>query len=67
MALAPDCLARVAPAIARGMGLRWTPGNGGGEPGSLAYYGGRRWHEFRESAQDSLEPFVFAQTGEGGG
>nr|MCS5635679.1 alkaline phosphatase family protein [Myxococcota bacterium] len=35
--LAPDSLARVAPAIARGMGLRWTPGNGGGEPGSRAY------------------------------
>ena len=36
-ALAPDCLARVAPAIARGMGLRWTPGSDDGEPGSLVY------------------------------
>ena len=47
--------------------LSYYNGHGDAEPGSLAYYGGRRWHEFRESAQDSLEPFVFAQTGGGGG
>jgi predicted AlkP superfamily phosphohydrolase/phosphomutase len=37
LALAPESLARVAPAIAQGRGLRWTPGSDNGEPGSLAY------------------------------
>jgi cyclohexanone monooxygenase len=35
-------------------------GDGNAEPGSLAYYGGgARWHERREAAQASLEPYVF--------
>ncbi|MEH6543579.1 MAG: NAD(P)/FAD-dependent oxidoreductase [Porticoccaceae bacterium] len=32
---------------------------GKSEPGSLAYYGGGRWHKFRIQAQDTLEPYVF--------
>jgi cyclohexanone monooxygenase len=40
--------------------LSYYNGHGDAEPGSLAYYGGRRWHEFRTSAQDTLEPFLFA-------
>ena len=36
-------------------------GEGDGEPGSLAYYGGgQRWHEWREKAQQSLYPYVFS-------
>jgi len=31
----------------------------GAEPGSLAYYGGGRWHKIRIEAQSTLEPFVF--------
>lgn len=38
-------------------------GEGAGEPGSLAYYGGgQRWHEWREDAQQSLKPYVFSKT-----
>ncbi|MBV1931144.1 MAG: NAD(P)/FAD-dependent oxidoreductase [Porticoccaceae bacterium] len=32
---------------------------GKAEPGSLAYYGGGRWHKFRVQAQETLEPYVF--------
>ena len=36
-------------------------GEGDGEPGSLAYYGGgQRWHEWREEAQQSLRPYLFS-------
>ncbi len=34
-------------------------GEGKAEPGSLAYYGGRAWHEVRVRAQETLEPYVF--------
>ena len=34
-------------------------GEGGAEPGSLAYYGGSRWHKIRIEAQATLEPYVF--------
>ena len=35
-------------------------GDGAAEPGSLAYYGGgARWHEHRQAAQDTLEPYLF--------
>ena len=36
-------------------------GDGGAEPGSLAYYGGGHWHKFRIKAQESLEPYVFSK------
>ena len=39
--------------------LSYYNGHGDAEPGSLAYYGGGRWHKFRIAAQDSLEPYVF--------
>jgi cyclohexanone monooxygenase len=32
---------------------------GGAEPGSLAYYGGRAWQQWRDRAKESLEPYVF--------
>ncbi len=39
--------------------LSYYNGHGDAEPGSLAYYGGNRWHKYREAAQRTLEPFVF--------
>jgi cyclohexanone monooxygenase len=40
--------------------LSYYNGDGGAEPGSLAYYGGpQKWHELRTAAQESLAPFVF--------
>jgi len=39
--------------------LSYYNGEGGAEPGSLAYYGGNRWHKFRVEAQATLEPYVF--------
>jgi cation diffusion facilitator CzcD-associated flavoprotein CzcO len=40
--------------------LSYYNGEGNAEPGSLAYYGGpRKWHSLRESAQATLEPYVF--------
>ena len=40
--------------------ISYYNGHGDAEPGSLAYYGGNRWHKFRTEAQASLEPYVFA-------
>ena len=40
--------------------LSYYNGEGNAEPGSLAYYGGGRWHKFRVAAQASLEPYVFS-------
>jgi len=34
-------------------------GHGDAEPGSLAYYGGGRWHKIRRAAQDTLNPYRF--------
>ncbi len=35
-------------------------GDGTAEPGSLAYYGGpQKWHELRQAAQATLDPYVF--------
>jgi cyclohexanone monooxygenase len=34
-------------------------GHGFAEPGSLAYYGGGRWHKYRIEAQATLEPYAF--------
>ena len=39
--------------------LSYYNGHGNAEPGSLAYYGGGRWHKFRLAAQDTLEPYSF--------
>lgn len=39
--------------------LSYYNGHGDAEPGSLAYYGGNRWHKFRVEAQTTLEPYDF--------
>ncbi len=39
--------------------LSYYNGHGEAEPGSLAYYGGGRWHQWRREAQDTLAPFAF--------
>ena len=39
--------------------LSYYNGHGDAEPGSLAYYGGGRWHKFRKQAQETLEPYLF--------
>ena len=39
--------------------ISYYNGEGKAAPGSLAYYGGRRWDKFRMEAQSSLEPYVF--------
>ena len=39
--------------------LSYYNGHGEAEPGSLAYYGGGRWHKFRIAAQESLDPYLF--------
>ncbi len=46
--------------------LSYYNGHGEAEPGSLAYYGGRRWHNFRMAAEETLEPFVFGRSPNGG-
>lgn len=39
--------------------ISYYNGHGDAEPGSLAYYGGGRWHKFRIAAQETLDPYVF--------
>jgi len=39
--------------------ISYYNGEGRAEPGSLAYYGGGKWHKYRIDAQATLEPFVF--------
>ena len=39
--------------------LSYYNGHGDAAPGSLAYYGGGRWHKFRLAAQETLDPYVF--------
>jgi cation diffusion facilitator CzcD-associated flavoprotein CzcO len=39
--------------------LSYYNGHGEAAPGSLAYYGGGRWHKFRIEAQATLEPYLF--------
>ena len=41
--------------------ISYYNGEGGAEPGSLAYYGGNRWHKYRVQAQSTLAPFVFGR------
>ncbi len=43
--------------------ISYYNGHGDAEPGSLAYYGGNRWHKFRTEAQASLEPYLFGRVG----
>ena len=43
--------------------ITYYNGHGEAEPGSLAYYGGGRWHKWRIQAQDTLEPYVFSRSG----
>ena len=39
--------------------ISYYNGHGDAEPGSLAYYGGTRWHKYRIDAQTTLEPYQF--------
>jgi cyclohexanone monooxygenase len=39
--------------------ITYYNGEGTAEPGSLAYYGGNRWHKYRVDAQTTLKPYVF--------
>jgi len=39
--------------------ITYYNGEGTAEPGSLAYYGGNRWHKYRVEAQKTLAPYVF--------
>ena len=39
--------------------ITYYNGHGDAEPGSLAYYGGNRWHKYRQAAQDTLDPYLF--------
>ena len=39
--------------------ISYYNGEGNAEPGSLAYYGGGKWHKHRIAAQATLEPYVF--------
>ncbi len=39
--------------------ISYYNGEGGAEPGSLAYYGGGQWRKYRTEAQATLEPYVF--------
>ena len=40
--------------------LSYYNGEGNAEPGSLAYYGGGRWHKYRVDAQGTLDPYEFS-------
>ena len=42
--------------------ITYYNGHGDAEPGSLAYYGGGRWHKYRVAAQDDLTPYKFEST-----
>jgi cyclohexanone monooxygenase len=39
--------------------LSYYNGHGDAKPGSLAYYGGNRWHKYRIEAQRTLAPYAF--------
>ncbi|HET6474242.1 MAG TPA: NAD(P)/FAD-dependent oxidoreductase [Pseudomonadales bacterium] len=41
--------------------LSYYNGHGDAEPGSLAYYGGNRWHKYRIEAQRTLAPYAFGE------
>ncbi|MGA8645142.1 flavin-containing monooxygenase, partial [Candidatus Binatus sp.] len=39
--------------------ISYYNGEGNAAPGSLAYYGGGKWHKYRVQAQSTLEPYAF--------
>ena len=39
--------------------ISYYNGDGNAAPGSLAYYGGGKWHKYRVQAQSTLEPYAF--------
>jgi cyclohexanone monooxygenase len=39
--------------------LSYYNGHGEAAPGSLAYYGGGRWHKYRIEAQETMAPYLF--------
>ena len=39
--------------------ISYYNGDGNAAPGSLAYYGGGKWHKYRVQAQSTLEPYTF--------
>jgi hypothetical protein len=39
--------------------ISYYNGEGNAAPGSLAYYGGGKWHKHRVRAQSTLEPYAF--------
>ena len=39
--------------------ISYYNGEGNAAPGSLAYYGGGKWHKHRVAAQSTLEPYLF--------
>ena len=39
--------------------LSYYNGHGDAAPGSLAYYGGATWQQYRQTAQETLAPYVF--------
>jgi cyclohexanone monooxygenase len=41
--------------------LSYYNDHGNAEPGSLAYYGGKAWHRWRQQAQESLAPYAFQE------
>jgi cyclohexanone monooxygenase len=41
--------------------ISYYNGHGDADPGSLAYYGGGRWHKYRVNAQETLDPYLFAR------
>jgi len=45
--------------------LSYYNGHGEAEPGSLAYYGGRRWNTYKDEAQASLGPYLFGHQSQG--
>ena len=45
--------------------LSYYNGHGEAEPGSLAYYGGGRWHKYRVKAQETRDPYMFESRPEG--
>jgi len=47
--------------------LSYYNGHGDAAPGSLAYYGGSRWHKIRVEAQATLAPYLFEGANEHSG
>ena len=41
--------------------ISYYNGHGDAEPGSLAYYGGGKWHKWRRDAQETLAPYSFGR------